>query len=55
MGAGSKAIYDRQFQGNILVVGKTGCGKTYFLQKLALNKFFGELVKAEWGDRNKNR
>ena len=48
MEVGNKAIYDRQFQGNILVVGKTGCGKTYFLQKLALNKFFGKLVKPEW-------
>ena len=48
MEAVNRAIYDRQFRGNILVVGKTGWGKTYFLQKLAPNKFFGELVKAEW-------
>ena len=48
MEAGNKVIYDGQFRGNILVVGKTGCGKTYFLQKLALNKFFGKLVKTEW-------
>ena len=48
MEAGNKSIYDRQFWGNILVVGKTGCGKTYFLQKLGLNKFFGNLVKTEW-------
>ena len=40
MEVGNKSIYDGQFLGNILVVGKTGCGKTYFLQKLALNKFF---------------
>ena len=40
--------YDGKFEGNILIVGKTGCGKTGFVQKLALNKFFGELVKAEW-------
>ena len=40
--------YDGKFEGNILVVGRTGCGKTGFVQKLALNKFFGELVKAEW-------
>ena len=25
----NKSIYDEQFQGNISVVGKTGCGKTY--------------------------
>ena len=51
MEAGNKTIYDRQFRGNILVVGIigiTGCRKTCFLQKLALNKFFGKLVKAEW-------
>ena len=26
--------YDQQFDGNILVVGKTGCGKTTFIEKL---------------------
>ena len=41
-------IYNGKFEGNILVVGRTGCGKTGFIQKLAVNKFFGELVKAEW-------
>ena len=44
-------IYDGQFGGNILVVGRTGCGKTYFLQKLGLNKFFGKIVKTEWVSR----
>ena len=48
MEAENKSIYDRQFRGNIPVVGKTGCGKTHFLQKLGLNKFFGNLVKTEW-------
>ena len=42
------SIYNGQFSGNILLVGKTGCGKTTFLEKLGLNKFFGELVKTEW-------
>ena len=41
-------IYDGQFGGNILVVGKTDCGKTYFVQKLSLNNFFGKLKKTEW-------
>ena len=41
-------IYDGQFRGNILVIGKTSCGKTYFLQKLALNNFFGKILKTEW-------
>ena len=42
------SICDGQFGGNILVVGRTGCGKTIFLEKLGINKFFGDLVKAEW-------
>ena len=29
-------------------MGKTACEKTYFLQKLGLNKFFGKSVKTEW-------
>ena len=41
-------IYNGRFEGNILVVGRAECGKTGFVQKLAVNKFFGELVKAEW-------
>ena len=28
--------------------GRTGCGKTTFLEKLARNKFFGDIVKTEW-------
>ena len=48
MEVGNKSIYDGQFRRNILVVGKTGWGKTYFLQKLGFNKFFGKLVKTEW-------
>ena len=42
------AIFDGQFGGNILLVGRTGCGKTTFLVKLGINKFFGNLVKTEW-------
>ena len=41
------SIYDGQFRGNILVVRRTGCGKT-FLEKLSLNNFFGEIIKTEW-------
>ena len=44
----NESIYDGQFRRNTLVVGKTGCGKTYFLQKLRYNKFFGKLFKTEW-------
>ena len=41
-------IYDAKFSGNILIVGRTGCGKTALVQKLAINKFFRELDIAEW-------
>ena len=41
------SIYDGQFYGNILVVGRTGCGKTTFLEKLGLNNFFGNIIKTE--------
>ena len=41
-------VYDGKFSGNILVVGRTGCGKTAFVQKLAINRFFDELNAAEW-------
>ena len=30
------------------MVGRTGCGKTTFLEKLGLNKFFGKIIKTEW-------
>ena len=41
-------IYSHQFNGNILLVGRTGCGKTTFLEKLAINKFLGDIIKTEW-------
>ena len=40
--------YGGKFWRNILIVGRTGCGKTTFMQKLAVNNFFGVLKKAEW-------
>ena len=40
--------YDGQVGGNILVIGRTSCGKTTFLEKLGINKLFGELLKTEW-------
>ena len=42
------SIYNGQFYGNILVVGRTGCGKTIFLDKLGLNNFFCNIIKTEW-------
>ena len=41
-------VYDGKFIGNILIVGRTECGKTTFVQKLALNNFFDELKKVKW-------
>ena len=41
-------VYDAKFVENILIVGRTGCGKTYFTQKLAVNGFFDCLKKVEW-------
>ena len=35
--------YDAKFEGNILVVGRTGSGKTTFVQNLRKNKLFGEI------------
>ena len=37
-------IYDGKFQGNILVVGRTGCSKTTFIQSLGKNKLFGNKI-----------
>ena len=41
-------VYDGTFSENILIAGKTACGKTYFTQKLTLNNAFGELKRVEW-------
>ena len=42
------SIYNGQFYGNVLVVGRTGCGKTTFREKLGLNNFFEDIIKTEW-------
>ena len=41
-------VYSGKFNGNILIVGRTECGKTTFMQRLALFIFFGDLKEAEW-------
>ena len=41
------SIYEGQFYDNVLVVGRTGCGKTTFLENLGLNNFFGDIIKTE--------
>ena len=40
--------YDAKFEGNILVVGRTGCDKTTFMQNLGKNKMFGEITEISW-------
>ena len=42
------STYNEQFRGNILVAGRTGCGKTTFLEKLGLNNFFRNIIKTGW-------
>ena len=42
------SIYNGQIYSNILVVGRTGCGKTTFFEKLDLNNFSGDIIKTEW-------
>ena len=40
--------YDAKFEGSILTVGRTGCGKTTFIQDLGKNKMFGEIKEVTW-------
>ena len=40
--------YSYKFSGYVLIVGRTECGKTTFMQTLALHNFFGKLKKAGW-------
>ena len=43
--------YNGKFEGNILIVGQTGCGKTCFIQNIPKNNLFGELKKTFWMSR----
>ena len=43
-----KYTYDGKFEGNILIVGRTGCGKTTFVQNLGKNKLFGDVREVYW-------
>ena len=40
--------FDTKFEVNILVVGRTGCGKTTFVQNLEKNKMLGEIKEVTW-------
>ena len=41
-------MYDGAFNGNMLVVGQTRCGKTSFVQRLGKNKMFGSIDSVDW-------
>ena len=36
-------MYDVTFNGNMLVLGQTRCGKTSFVQRIGKNKMFGNI------------
>ena len=41
-------MYDGAFNGNMLVVGQTRCGKISFVQKLGKNRMFGSIESVDW-------
>ena len=43
-----KYAFDGKFQGNILIVGRSGCGKTTFVQNLGKNELFGDISTVFW-------
>ena len=43
-----KYLYDGRFEGNVLIVGRTGCRKTTFVQNLAKNKLFRDIKEVHW-------
>ena len=40
--------YDGKFDLNILIVGRTGCGKRTFVQNLGKNELFGDIKEFHW-------
>ena len=47
-----KYTYDVKFNGNILIVGRTGCCKATFIQQLGKNKLFGAEITCFLGFKN---
>ena len=43
-----KYTVDGKFDDNILIVGRTGCGKTTFVQNLGKNELFGGISSVFW-------
>ena len=44
-------MFDGKFKGNILIVGRTGCGKTTFVQNVGKNGLFGDVSTVFWISR----
>ena len=40
--------FDGKFEGNILVLGGAGCGKTTFIENLGKNRMFREIKDVMW-------
>ena len=47
----SKYSFVEKYEGNILVVGRTGCGKTTFIQNLRKKILFGNDILKFFGCR----
>ena len=45
---GINYTYDGNFEENILIVGRTSCGKTTFVQNLRKNELFGDVKEVYW-------
>ena len=43
-----KYTFDGKSEGNILIVGRTRCGKTTFVQNLGKNELFGDISTVFW-------
>ena len=43
-----KYSYNGKFEGNILIVGRTRCGKTTFVQNLGKNNLLGDVKTFYW-------
>ena len=41
-------MYDAKFEGSILVVGRTGCGKITFAQNLGKKEMFRDIKEVLW-------
>ena len=43
-----KYTFDGKLEGNILIVGRTGCGKITFVQNLGKNELLGDISTVFW-------